>query len=197
MFCKISACKVTRFTFGITLARTCRVSRSRIPITIALPEIPPMGARAALAARLPLCMFFGESLIHFDWCALRTTELHEGLVLHCNANPMEHEPCTLLGHADILAQLVTRNSILAVDEQPSRREPLIEADGRILEHGPNFERELLLGMVAIAAIDVCLCQPSQLSCAAIRAAGSSIGPAHENHEATAVLGICKVLNGLN
>src|SRR5579863_3494950 len=109
---------------------------------------------------------------------------------------MQHEPCSLLGHAKITRQLITRNAVLAIREQPDGRPPFIQADGRILEYGADLERELLLRMVAVAAIDVRLCQPSELSSAAIGTLDYSIRPADKNGELAAVLRIGKVLNRL-
>ncbi len=56
----------------------------------------------------------------------------------------------------------------------------------------RLERELLFQMVAIAAIDIRLRQPSQLGSATIRALRLTIRPAHENHELAAVLLVSKV-----
>ena len=93
-------------------------------------------------------------------------------------------------------EFIAADAVLAIGEQPDGREPLIEADGRVFKYGPNLERELLLLVVAVAAIDVRLRQPSQLGCAAIRASRNAIRPAHENHERRQFSLSRKVLNRL-
>jgi len=58
------------------------------------------------------------------------------------ANAMEHEPCSLLGHAKRAGDLVRRYAVLAIREHPHRTEPLVETDGGIFKYRPDFNREL-------------------------------------------------------
>ena len=137
-----------------------------------------------------------ESFVHFHRATVSATQLGEGLSLHRKPNAMQHEPRRFLCDAKSAVEFIAGNAVLRVIEQPERRAPLIETDRRILEHGPDLEREFLFLVIAIAAILVRLCHPSQLGCAAMRAFGCAIGPANEKHELPAVLAVCKVLNRL-
>ena len=55
---------------------------------------------------------------------------------------MEHEPRGLLGHVQRPCNLTTRNTILAVVNQPHGREPLIQPDGAVFEDRINLDGEL-------------------------------------------------------
>src|ERR1017187_9413438 len=52
---------------------------------------------------------------------------------------MEHEPCRLLSDANIAGQLIGADAVLAVRQEPHRREPFLERDGRILENGIQLD----------------------------------------------------------
>jgi hypothetical protein len=77
-------------------------------------------------------------------------ELVEAAGLHGEANPLQHEPRGLLGHADRAADLVGADAVLRVHQHPRDREPLVEADRRILEDGPDLHGELALALAASA-----------------------------------------------
>ena len=64
---------------------------------------------------------------------------------------MQHEPCGLLSYFHVTRNLVTADSVLAVSEQPSSGEPLVQADGRIFHDGANLDGELALRMMAGAS----------------------------------------------
>src|ERR1039458_8897941 len=79
-----------------------------------------------------------ESFVNFDF-ALRASEFGS----HCpslnnQSQPMQHEPSGLLRNAKITVNLVRGNPILAVNQHPEGRQPLLQGDRRILE-----DRELL------------------------------------------------------
>ena len=52
-------------------------------------------------------------------------ELENRLIPHRKANPLEHEPGALLGHANIPRDLVTGDAVLAVSQEPHGREPFL------------------------------------------------------------------------
>jgi hypothetical protein len=62
---------------------------------------------------------------------------------------VEHEPGGLLGDVKRPAQLVARDTVLAIGDQPDSGKPLVEADRRILKDGPDLDRELLLAALAL------------------------------------------------
>src|SRR5262249_50409639 len=61
---------------------------------------------------------------------------------------VEHEPASLLGHAERPRQLVARNAVLGVGEQPNSGQPLVPTKRRVLENGPDLGRELLFALAA-------------------------------------------------
>jgi len=85
-----------------------------------------------------------EGFVHFDFAA----HLSEGFVLQGEADAMKHEPSRLLSDLESAANFVGANPVLAVGEHPSRRKPLVEADGGILKDGSHLDGELALGVMA-------------------------------------------------
>src|SRR5258708_4292337 len=92
-----------------------------------------------------------KSLIHLDGAA-SVAKFENRLVLDCKANAMQHEPCALLGYADISPNLVARNAILTVGKQPHCSEPLIQLQGRILEDGIHLDAVLLPAFPALKTL---------------------------------------------
>ena len=83
-------------------------------------------------------------------------------------------------------QFIAGDAVLAIAEQPHGGKPLLKADRRILKDGPDLERELLLWMLAVAAIEVRLFKPGHLVGSAVGAANTPSGQ-RMNHELAAVL----------
>jgi hypothetical protein len=79
-----------------------------------------------------------ETRIYFDFSA----QLVKRAALHSEANAVQHEPCGLLCHFQILCDLARTDTVLAIDNQPCGREPFIKGYWRVLENGPSLEREL-------------------------------------------------------
>jgi hypothetical protein len=86
-----------------------------------------------------------------------------------------HEPSRLLGHAQRTAQLVRRDAVLGVGDQPNGWKPLIEAKRRVLEDGPYLERKLTL--TALALPNLARRQERSLVVAATGADHRAISPA--------------------
>ncbi len=84
---------------------------------------------------------FGVRSAHFFDSAERSgTQRH--------AEPLKHEPCRLLGHADSAVNLHAADPVLAVDQHPKRCHPLVHAKGRIFKDRVDLERELLIASTA-------------------------------------------------
>ena len=65
---------------------------------------------------------------------------------------MEHEPCRLLGDADLLRQLQARDALAGGHEQVHRVEPLVQRNVAALEDRACTDREIeLAGIAAIEA----------------------------------------------
>src|SRR5216683_6526831 len=109
---------------------------------------------------------------------------------------MQHEPSGFLCHSESAMQFVRANPIFAAHDEPQGGKPLLQRDRRILEYGADLERELLLGMFLVAAVDPRLFEIGNLLGAASRAAHLAIGPAHESHELAAVVEVAEEENCL-
>jgi len=109
---------------------------------------------------------------------------------------MEHEPCRLLRHSEITVNLVRRNAVLAVNQHPKGREPLLQRDRRILEDREFLDGELIPAGAAL---------PALLSLEVVWILGilartiwatRAIEPAHCGYGINAGLFVAKVLNRL-
>src|SRR5437660_865519 len=107
---------------------------------------------------------------------------------------MQHEPCAFLCHSQSAMEFVATDSVFAVHYKPDSREPLFKGNRRILKHCPYLEREFLLGVISIAAVQAGLCQICYFVGIAARAADNFIQPANGDHELAAVLVIAEVLD---
>ena len=87
---------------------------------------------------------------------------------------VRHEPYSLLRDAKAARDFVTADSVLAVGDQPHCREPLIEADRRILEYGTDLEAKLLFRMLAVAAIEPRFLKVGDLLRIAVRTANLTV-----------------------
>ena len=134
-----------------------------------------------------------ETLVRFD-LATTTAQLQEGAALHRKANPVEHEPCGLLGDTQSAGDLAGTDAVLGSSDHPDGGKPLLKAKGRILEDGAHLGRKLALGMRALALPFALLRKPANVSASASRAS-DAIRPTVGNHVANAVIGIREVDDG--
>ena len=135
-----------------------------------------------------------ESFIRLDF----TTELSAPvLILHCKANPMEHEPCGLLSDTKRPVKLPGANPITVAANHPHRREPLVQAKRGILKDGANLDGELGQRMTGLALPDAPGSDEAYILAAATRANRLSIGPAMRREKGYTVVGVRKVLNRLD
>ena len=91
-----------------TLARTLLVLRSLAPTTAVLPTVP-----LPALSFLPLCLF-PFLAAHVGFVNLnRASKGPIAIVLPRLTDALEHEPCGLLGHADIPVKLHARHAFKA------------------------------------------------------------------------------------
>src|SRR5271165_1783970 len=107
---------------------------------------------------------------------------------------MRHEPCGFLSYTKIAPKFIAADSILAIDDEPRGRQPLFQANRRILENRASLQRELCVVMLAIAFPNSLFCNPDNPLRLAPWAAHNSIGPAQFHHEFAAMLNIGEVYN---
>ena len=102
----------------------------------------------------------------------------------------------LLSDAQIAGDFVARNAVLAVRQQPDHGKPLIKADGRILEDGPDLGAELALPMFRAALPAALIGQERNFFTSAGRAL-YAVRPANLDHRIQADIGIGKVANRID
>ncbi len=130
-----------------------------------------------------------EGLVYFDFA----THHSERFILQGEPNAMEHEPSGLLSDIKSAAHFIRANPVLAVGEHPSRREPLVEADGRILKDGSHLDGELPLGVMSGTLPDAAGSTERDVLGAA-SGAGNTLGPAPRHKVIEAVIWIREVKN---
>ena len=113
-----------------------------------------------------------EGFIRFDLAGQATG----GAVLHGVPNPMQHEPRGFLGHAERPVQLVGRDPVLAVGEQPDRGQPLAQRDRAVFHDRADLDTELPPGMFGFALPALLLGEIVDLGIPAGRA-GDALRPA--------------------
>ena len=84
-----------------------------------------------------------ESFVHFDM----TAQFAKGFILQSQTNAMQHEPCSLLGNAEIAGEFARTDAILAIREQPKSGKPFVKADGGVLAETAYLDREFALGVM--------------------------------------------------
>src|SRR6266481_819391 len=133
-----------------------------------------------------------ESFVRF---ALATEFAAEEIILHCKANPMQHEPSRLLGNPNVTSNLITADSIFAIGDQPSCREPFVQTDSGVFHDSSNLNGEFSFCMMLSASpsasfwIKLCIIQ------SATWAYGDPIFPAPDSKVINAVIRIREVNNG--
>src|SRR6266852_3427326 len=129
-----------------------------------------------------------ESLVHFDFAAEFGAK---EIVLHCKANPLEHEPCRLLSDLHISRNLVTAHAVFAVREHPCCGKPLVERNGAVLIDRSDFDGELALRMMAATLPSAPLCVKANL-CSLATGTDHAVRPAPDSNVVDAVVRIREV-----
>ena len=126
-----------------------------------------------------------ERLVDLDLSAESIERAH----LHGQPNPMEHEPSGLLGDPERSPQLVRGDPVLRVGRKPHGRQPLVEAQRRVLEDRPDLDAELFL--TALALPDPARLEVGVLSSLAARA-NRAVRPAEVGYQVDAYIPIREV-----
>src|SRR5215831_10551307 len=108
---------------------------------------------------------------------------------------MQHEPSRLLSDTQSAMQFVAANTVLAGHDEPYGGKPFLQRNRGIFKHCADLKRELLLGMLSVAAVQACFLKVGNFLRAAVRAAHFAIKPANGNHELPAVVVIAEELDG--
>src|SRR5438128_2132945 len=87
-----------------------------------------------------------EGFIYFYFAAVSAQLRAEEIILHCKANPLQHEPRGLLAHLDVTCNLVTAHTVLAISQHPRRGEPFVQRNRTILIDCSDLDRELAFRM---------------------------------------------------
>jgi hypothetical protein len=109
----------------------CRKAFASIPVHV--PQLPT-----------------DKGFVNLATAALNSTEFGS----HCSglegkSQTVKHEPSGFLRHAKIAVNFIRRNPILAANEHPEGREPLLQWDGRILEDSLDLDGELATAVPAL------------------------------------------------
>lgn len=76
-----------------------------------------------------------ESLVGLDMAA----GFFNGAIVQRHANAVIQEPCRFLSDTDVLGYLAGTNSVLAIDNEPQRHKPFVDADGRVFHQGAGLQ----------------------------------------------------------
>src|SRR6266851_4610401 len=119
-----------------------------VHVAITLPLSP-----SPLEVELPAAVHLvrvrpDKGFVAFNGAALCSAELVGQIALHGSPEAMKHKPCRLLCNAKRAVKFHAGDAVLAVDQHPECRHPLIESEGRILEDRSYLEGELLIAPLA-------------------------------------------------
>jgi len=136
-----------------------------------------------------------ESFVYFDLAAV-PAKFQNRTILHCKPDTMEHKPSGLLSDAKSAANFVRTDSVFAVRNHPNGDKPLVERQRGILHDGSNLDRELPMGMDALALPLPLILEEHGILTVTGRAEHDAIRPAKLDHELEAVVGVSEVNDGL-
>ena len=92
--------------------------------------------------------------------------------------------------------LIAADSVLARNDEPRSREPLLKRNRRIFKGGSGLERKLRMVMLAVTLPYPLVSNPENLLRLATRTLHHAIGPAEFHHELAAMLEVRKPYDGL-
>jgi len=146
---RIALCKVSRRTLEQRPRALCELHGRALQQrqSCQLQHLHVSAGALLLQFDLPATVHFhgiraDEGFVAFDFTS-GAAHLCWGTVSHSFTNPMQHEPCGLLGNFQVAVQLPRANPILAVADHPDRDHPLVESKSGVLKDRADFERELL------------------------------------------------------
>jgi len=111
-------------------------------------------------------------LVYLDFAL----KLPEPSALHGEPNAVQHEPAGFLRDTKRPRHFVGADPVLVVDDHPHGGQPLVQADGRILENGPNLDAELRARVLRPALPTALVGQERDGGTAALRARDIAIRP---------------------
>ena len=133
-----------------------------------------------------------EGFIRFN----SSTHLFKRAGLCRQAQTMQHEPGGFLRDAKSTTHFVGTNPILAVDDHPHGRQPLVETNGGIFHDRTDFDAELLPRMTASAFPHSTRGEEYDLLASAC-GTGDAVRPAQLNHKLQGAFSIREVVDSLN
>src|SRR6185437_10982061 len=108
---------------------------------------------------------------------------------------MKHEPCRFLRDVKITRNLVTADTVLAVDDKPHCSEPLVERNRGILKHRSRLHGELFPALFVHALPDAPGGEIRLLRAATV-GAYRAVRPPHCRHKLYAYVRVAKVASRL-
>ena len=128
-----------------------------------------------------------EGLVGLD----RAFHLGEAPALHGAPDAVIHEPSSRLRDAERPPQFVRADAVLGIDERPDRREPLVQADGAILEDRSELHRELPSTVAALP--DAAGLEEAGISRVTGRT-GDAVRPTQRDEEGERHVFVCEVMD---
>lgn len=162
-----------------------------------LPEVVKLSGLVPPALMHVAGLAADHGFVCFDLTARSADLAARRLVLHCVANPMEHEPRCLLGDSKIAGDLATTHSVLATRKQPDDWKPLVETERTVFQNGSSLDAELSLRVSRLALPIPARSNEGSVRPSASWASYHTIRPATASKETQAVVSIAKVLNRLD
>jgi hypothetical protein len=123
-----------------------------------------------------------ECLVYFNFA----TKFPASDILHHESASVQHEPCGLLSNPDGSVNFIGTNPVLAVDNLPHDRKPLLKSYRRVLEDSPGLKRELNAVMLLIALPDLLLGDVEKPVRSALGTPHHAVWPAQGHHEVPAM-----------
>src|SRR5438552_10428594 len=134
-----------------------------------------------------------EGFVYFYFAAVSAQLGAEELILHCKANPLQHEPSRLLANFHVTGNLVATYAVLAISQHPSCGEPLVERNRTILIDRADLNRKFPLRVMASAFPSAPLCVEAGFGRAAT-GADHAVRPSTNSNVVDAVVRIREVDN---
>src|SRR5579872_1102762 len=106
-----------------------------------------LGLDAAIFVHVPRFAAY-ECLIDFTF-SFGTADLHHRTILHGLTDSVQHKPSGLLRDSKVACDFATTHAILAIRNQPHRREPFFQPERRVLKDRANLDGELLPALFAL------------------------------------------------
>ena len=171
-----------------TIASTSDFGTATILRSKSLNFLMPFGAGVSLAMLTVLSLN-----PHVDLPG----QLGKRFSFHSFPDAMAHKPRGFLGDTQSSPEFVATDPIFAIGHEPDTHEPLVQSERRILENGPDLERELLAASTHVAGMHS---GPTgnlaALVAAAFREDDNAVRPLQLAHVIVAYFGVREVADGI-